>query len=108
MKRKNVLSTDAYSTKSQKYDELLEEGISLIQKFSGEKWTDYNYHDPGITILEQLCYAITDIGYKTNFDIQDILMYQQDEFDFENKNLFFHLKRFSPQLLSPLRILESY
>ena len=24
MKRKNVLSTDAYSTKSQKYDELLE------------------------------------------------------------------------------------
>lgn len=96
MKRKNVLSTDAYSTKSQKYDELLEEGISLIQKFSGEKWTDYNYHDPGITILEQLCYAITDIGYKTNFDIQDILMYQQDEFDFENKNLFFSPEKIFP------------
>ena len=72
MKRKNVLNTDPYPTKSQRYDELLNEGISLIQKFSGDKWTDYNYHDPGITILEQLCYAITDIGYKTNFNIQDI------------------------------------
>ena len=37
------------------------------QKFSGEKWTDYNYHDPGITLLEQICYAITDLGYKSNF-----------------------------------------
>ena len=45
------LNTEKYSTKSQRFDELLEEGISLIQKFSGENWTDYNYHDPGITIL---------------------------------------------------------
>ncbi|SVD38771.1 uncharacterized protein METZ01_LOCUS391625, partial [marine metagenome] len=24
----------------------------MLQEFSGETWTDYNLHDPGITILE--------------------------------------------------------
>jgi len=96
MKRKNVLNTDPYPTKSQRYDELLNEGISLIQKFSGDKWTDYNYHDPGITILEQLCYAITDIGYKTNFNIQDILIYGQDEYDYEKNNLFYSPEKIFP------------
>ncbi len=36
-------------------------------------WTDYNAHDPGITLLEALCYAITDLGYRTGWDIKDIL-----------------------------------
>jgi hypothetical protein len=35
--------------------------------------TDFNFQDPGITILEVLCYAITDLGYRANFPIQDIL-----------------------------------
>ena len=82
------LNTEKYSTKSQRFEELLEEGISLIQKFSGDNWTDYNYHDPGITILEQLCYAITDLGYKSNFPVEDLLMIGVDNYDFEKKNLF--------------------
>ena len=45
--------------------ELREKGISLIQKYSGTAWTDHNIHDPGITILEQLCLAISDISYQT-------------------------------------------
>ena len=84
----NTLNTDNYSSESQRFDELLQEGISYIQNLSGEKWTDYNYHDPGITILEQLCFAITDLGYKSNFSIEDLLMLGVDDFDFENKNLF--------------------
>lgn len=44
---------------------LREKGISLIQKYSGTAWTDHNIHDPGITILEQLCLAIADISYQT-------------------------------------------
>ena len=84
----NTLNTENYSSESQRFDELLQEGISYIQNLSGEKWTDYNYHDPGITILEQLCFAITDLGYKSNFSIEDLLMLGVDDFDFENKNLF--------------------
>jgi len=83
------ITEEAYTTKSQRYDELLEEAVGLIQKFSGNQWTDYNYHDPGITILEQLCFAITDLGYKTNFPIEDILLIKQDNFDIEKSNLFF-------------------
>lgn len=55
------------------FDFLREEGIHLIQKLTGAFWTDYNEHDPGVTILEQLCYALTEISYRTQFDIKDIL-----------------------------------
>ena len=38
-------------SESMDYDFLRKEAISKTQKISGEKWTDYNPHDPGITIL---------------------------------------------------------
>ena len=44
---------------------LREKGISFIQQYSGTEWTDHNIHDPGITILEQICLAIADITYQT-------------------------------------------
>ena len=83
-----TLNTEKFNSKSQSYDDLLELGMSLIQKFSGDNWTDYNYHDPGITILEQLCFAITDLGYKANFPIEDVLMIGVDNYNFEKSNLF--------------------
>ncbi len=49
---------------------LREKGISLIQKLSGSTWTDHNLHDPGITILEQICFAIADISYQTTQAIE--------------------------------------
>ncbi|MFK0731367.1 MAG: hypothetical protein ACFKPT_02860 [Gloeotrichia echinulata GP01] len=52
---------------------LRQEGIKHIENLAGKLWTDYNTHDPGITILEQLCYAITDLSYRLSFDIQDLL-----------------------------------
>ena len=55
------------------YDFLRAEGIKHIQQLAGHIWTDHNTHDPGITILEQLCYAITDLGYRVDNDIQDLL-----------------------------------
>lgn len=52
---------------------LKEEGIRRIQELAGKIWTDYNEHDPGVTFLEVLCYAITDLGYRTTFDMKDLL-----------------------------------
>ncbi len=52
---------------------LRELGIKHFEKMGSQLWTDYNLHDPGITILEVLCYAITDLGYRTNFSIEDVL-----------------------------------
>jgi hypothetical protein len=52
---------------------LRKKGIEFIEQVGSRWWTDYNSHDPGITILEALCYAITDLGYRTSWDIKDIL-----------------------------------
>lgn len=54
------------------------EGISYIQDLSGDVWTDYNEHDPGVTILEQLCYAITDLAYRAEYDIKDLIASTED------------------------------
>ncbi len=50
-----------------------EKGIQLLQKLSGNQWTDHNLHDPGITILEQLCFALSDLSYRIGFPISDIM-----------------------------------
>ncbi len=59
--------------KSMDFFFLREEGIKLVQQLAGQIWTDYNPHDPGVTILEQLCYALADLGFRTDFKIQDLL-----------------------------------
>lgn len=58
---------------SQDYEFLRQEGLKHIERLSHDLWTDYNAHDPGITILEALCYAITELGYRCGFDIKDLL-----------------------------------
>ncbi|MFV0593836.1 MAG: hypothetical protein ACK5M7_20860 [Draconibacterium sp.] len=35
-------------------------------------------HDPGLTILEQLCYGLTDIGYRTSYPVEDLLVKGKD------------------------------
>lgn len=58
---------------SSNYSLLRQKGIEYIQQLGSKLWTDYNIHDPGITILEALCYAITDLGYRTSLDIKELL-----------------------------------
>lgn len=55
------------------YALLRQKGLEYIQELGSKLWTDYNIHDPGITLLESLCYAITDLGYRTSLDIKDLL-----------------------------------
>jgi len=55
------------------YQFLKEKGQEYIEKLANNIWTDYNSHDPGITILEMLCYAITDLGARISLPIEDIL-----------------------------------
>ena len=61
------------------YYRLRQEGIGFISQMGSRYWTDYNTHDPGITILEGLCYAITDLAYCTGWDIKDILTLMQEK-----------------------------
>ena len=55
------------------YDVLRKKALEYIEQLAGETWTDYNTHDPGITILESLVYALTDLSYRTNLSMEDLL-----------------------------------
>ncbi len=55
------------------YASLREQGLRDLERLSGGLWTDFNAHDPGITILEALCYALTDLGYRAGFTVPDLL-----------------------------------
>jgi hypothetical protein len=48
-------------------------GIAALQRLCGAVWTDFNTHDPGVTTLEQLVYSLTDLAYRTGFDMADYL-----------------------------------
>lgn len=66
-------------TEAEDYFLLRKEGIGLIEGMSKSKWTDYNTHDPGITILEALCYAITDLAFRTGWSVKDLLADSSDQ-----------------------------
>jgi hypothetical protein len=51
---------------------LKQKGIESLQELTGKKWTDFNVHDPGITILEILCFALTELGYRSGYPIEDL------------------------------------
>ncbi|SFA98818.1 hypothetical protein SAMN04515620_11122 [Collimonas sp. OK607] len=64
------------------FDALKKAGISMLQELCGERWTDYNLHDPGVTILEQLCYGLTDLAYRSDFAPEDYLAGPFGKIDF--------------------------
>lgn len=76
---------------SQDFAFLRKAGIEQIQKLASELWTDYNVHDPGITLLEMLCYGITDLGYRTDYDLKDLLTRSENGLPLPNED--FHLAR---------------
>ena len=73
MTEAKTISKERPADISMDYVRLREEGIQHLEELASEIWTDFNAHDPGITILEVLCYAITDIGYRANLPIEDLL-----------------------------------
>ncbi|HAP63410.1 MAG TPA: hypothetical protein DCR93_29235, partial [Cytophagales bacterium] len=55
------------------YAALMEQAIGHVAKYSGEVWTNYNASDPGITLLQNLVYALTELGIKADLPMQDLL-----------------------------------
>ena len=70
------------------FDSLKKDGVASTQALSGKTWTDYNAHDPGVTILEQLCFGITELAYRSGFDIRDYLAGPHGAIDFERLGLY--------------------
>ncbi|WP_221392540.1 hypothetical protein [Dyadobacter sp. NIV53] len=72
---------------SQDYELLRKTGMGYIESLGNKLWTNFNSPDPGITTHEILCYALTELGYRTDFDIKDLLTENTDGL-IQNKTFF--------------------
>ncbi len=59
------------------YRALIRLAYQAIETLGNEQWTDYNEHDPGITLLQALAHALTEIGYRSGFEVVDLLTQEQ-------------------------------
>ena len=55
------------------YATLRAEAVKRVYRMSSDVWTDFNYSDPGVTILEQFCYALTELPYRAQLPVADLL-----------------------------------
>jgi len=55
------------------YQKLREAALETVQQLSGNLWTDYNDHDPGVTIMDAFNYALTELHYKLSFPPEEYL-----------------------------------
>ena len=76
--------------RSMDYDALYREGIEWIQRYAGAIWTDYNLHDPGVTRLEYLGFSSTEVGYRCNFPVEDLMDSRENKkWELEDNAFFF-------------------
>ncbi|MCA7012170.1 hypothetical protein LF934_05875 [Dickeya dadantii] len=66
----------------QNFTFLKQEGIKQLKSIAGHGWSNYNDSDPGVTILEQLCYALTELGYVNSFPVEDVLTQANHQIDY--------------------------
>lgn len=69
------------------FDGLRAAGMAHIQALCGTTWTDHNLHDPGITMLEALCYGLSELAYRAEFPVADYLSGKQGEIDLRQQSL---------------------
>lgn len=70
-------------------DRVKEVWLDFMQQLSGDVWTDYNDHDPGITIMEQLCDSMSKLNKRASIPIQNLLNSQSKKKRDEINNAFF-------------------
>lgn len=73
------------------------QGIDQVQQLAGAIWTDYNLHDPGVTLLEQLCYGLTELAYQARQPLADYLTNERGHIDYQQHALY------KPQEIFPTR-----
>jgi hypothetical protein len=89
-----TISKDPPSTPGQDFAFLRKRMFELLEQLGSDTWTDYNAHDPGITILEALCYSITEVGMRINLPVDQLI-------NRNNPNALVHA-------FSPIRVLPNH
>lgn len=70
------------------YEQLQEKALKDVQRLAGEVWTDYNLHDPGVTLLDALNYVLLETDYRLQFPLQDYLTLPGKKFSPSSHGLF--------------------
>lgn len=85
------------------FRELQTSSLEMIQERSGDIWTDYNDHDPGITILDHLHYALFEMNYTHSLPFIDYLKDKTDpgKVDFPALGLFSPNELLAPSIVTP-------
>lgn len=70
------------------YSRLQKKTLEEVQRLSGKVWTDFNVHDPGVTLADIANYALTETSYKLGFDLADYLTGESENFNPKRFGLF--------------------
>lgn len=70
------------------YRKLQDQTLERLTALSGNVWTDFNIHDPGITISDYLNYALYDLHYRLQFALDAYLFASTAHRDYLQKGLF--------------------
>lgn len=70
------------------YSRLQAHTLEEVQRMSGNVWTDYNVHDPGVTLADVANYGLAELDYKLGFPLADYLTSEDGVFDPERHGLF--------------------
>lgn len=62
------------------FAQLQQQSLDRLQRLCGKIWTDYNVHDPGVTICDLLNYALTELDYRLRFGLPDYLTDEETGF----------------------------
>lgn len=80
------------------YQELQERTLERLQELSGDVWTDFNIHDPGVTISDNMNYALFELQYKLDLPFHAFI--GPDRRDYASKGIFDADFIFSPSIVT--------
>lgn len=81
------------------YQELQERTLDRLQELSGDVWTDFNIHDPGVTISDNMNYALFELQYKLELPFEAFI--GPDRADYANKGILPANFIFSQSIVTP-------
>lgn len=70
------------------YPKLQARMLDEVQRLSGKVWTDYNVHDPGVTVGDIANHALAELDYKLGFGLPDYLAKKGVPFSPRHSGLF--------------------
>lgn len=81
------------------YQELQEKTLVRLQELSGDVWTDFNIHDPGVTISDNMNYALFELQYKLELPFRSFI--GPDSSEYASKGILSAETLFSQSIVTP-------